>query len=81
MVFSLFEYLDQVNCNHTYFGNFFTKNAITFDLTKIERKKLHFNGMKFCCASNGAIKNQKYTFSQFFCNKIVIFNKIKLQIF
>ena len=24
------------------FGKFFTKNAITFDLTKIERKKLYF---------------------------------------
>ena len=41
------------------FGKFFTKNAITFDLTKMERKKFIFNGMKFCCASNGAIKNFK----------------------
>ena len=44
MVFSLFEYLDQVNCNHRFsFGNFFTKNAITFDLTKIEREKIIFH--------------------------------------
>ena len=37
--------------------------------------------MKFCCASNGAIKNfkiarKKYTFLQFFFNKIEIFPKI-----
>ena len=36
----LFEYLDPVNCNHRYYvklDKFFTKNAITFDLT--DRKK------------------------------------------
>ena len=37
------EYLDSVNCNHRYsmfnFGNFLTKNAITFDQKEIERKK------------------------------------------
>ena len=53
------------------FGNFFTKNAITFDLTMIERKKLYFICMTFCCASNGAIKHlkitrKKSTFIQFF---------------
>ena len=37
--------------------------------------------MTFCCASNDAIKNlkiarKKYTFLQFFFNKIVIFPKI-----
>ena len=52
------------------FGKFFTKNAITFDLTKIERIKIIFIIMKFCCASNGAIKNlklqeKKSTFLQF----------------
>ena len=41
------------------FSKFFTKNAITFDLTKIERKKLYFITMKFCCASNGTINNFK----------------------
>ena len=60
------------------FGKFFTKNAITFDLTKMERKKFLFNGMKFCCASNGAIKNfkiakKKSTFSKFFENITYIF--------
>ena len=50
---------------------FSQKNAITFDLTKIEREKIIFIGMKFCCASNGAIKNlkiarKKLTFLQFF---------------
>ena len=34
--------------------------------------------MKFCCASNGAIKNLKIARkkNQLFCNKIVIFPKI-----
>ena len=62
MVFSLFEYLDSVNCNHNSmfnFGNFLTKNAITLDQKEIERKKLYLVGMKFCCASNAAIKNVK----------------------
>ena len=60
MVFSLFEYLDSVNCNHRFnFGNFLTKNAITFDQKEIERKKRYLVGMKFCCASNAAIKNVK----------------------
>ena len=84
MVCSLFEYLDQVNCNHGWymfnFGKLFTKNAITFDLTKI-KKKLYFFSMKFCCAFNGAIENFKIArknqlFLQFFFNKIVIFPKI-----
>ena len=47
------------------------KNVTTFDLTRIERKKLYFVGMKFCCASNAAIKKiqiPKYIFgfSRFF---------------
>ena len=41
------------------FGNFLTKNAITFDEKEIERKKLYLVGMKFRCASNAAIKNVK----------------------
>ena len=41
------------------FGNFLTKNAITFDQKEIERKKLYLVGMKFRCASNAAIKNVK----------------------
>ena len=41
------------------FGKIFTKNAITFDLTKIERTKINFVDMKFCCASNAALKNLK----------------------
>ena len=41
------------------FGNFLTKNGITFDLTEIERKKRYLVGMKFCCAPNAAIKNVK----------------------
>ena len=39
------------------FGNFLTKNAITFDQKEIERKKIYLASMKFCCASNAAIKN------------------------
>ena len=42
MIISLFEYLDQVNCNHRQYvqlWEIFHKNVITFDLTKIERKK------------------------------------------
>ena len=41
------------------FGNFLKKNAITFDQKEIERKKIYLVGMKFCCASNAAIKNVK----------------------
>ena len=41
------------------FGNFLTKNAITFDPKEIERKKMYLVGMKFRCASNAAIKNVK----------------------
>ena len=62
MVFSLFEYLDSVNCNSDSmfnFGNFLTKNAITFDQKEIERKKRYFVCMKFRCASNAAKKNVK----------------------
>ena len=41
------------------FGNFLTKNAITFDQKELERKKRYLVGMKFCCAFNAAIKNDK----------------------
>ena len=61
MVFSLFEYLDSVNCNHIIinFGKFLTKSAITFDPKEIERKKMYLVCMKFRYASNAAIKNIK----------------------
>ena len=69
------------------FGNFLTKNAITFDQKEIERKK-YLVGMKFYCAFNAAIKNGKmyvrmakmakkeennHLFSQDFFNKIALF--------
>ena len=41
------------------FGNFLTKNAITFDQKEIGRKKRYLVGMKFCCTSNAAITNVK----------------------
>ena len=41
------------------FGNFLTKNPITFYQKEIERKKLYHVSMKFRCASNAAIKNVK----------------------
>ena len=59
MVFSLFKYLDSITDSMFNFGNFLTKNAITFDQREIERKKRCLVGMKFCCASNAAIKNVK----------------------
>ena len=58
------------------FGNFLTKNAITFDQKEIERKKLNLVGMKFRCASNAAIKNVKIArkkinfFSKIFSTKL-----------
>ena len=63
------------------FGNFLTKNAITFDQKEIERKKRYLVVMKFCCASNAAIKNVKIAkkknqlFSKIIFNKIAIFKK------
>ena len=59
MVFSLFEYLDSVTDSMFNFGNFLTKNAITFDQKEIVRKKIYLVGMKFRCASNAAMKNVK----------------------
>ena len=63
------------------FGNFLTKNAITFDQKEIERKYLYLVGIKFCCASNAAIKNVKiarkknHLFFQNIFNKIAILKK------
>ena len=63
------------------FGNFLTKNALTFDEKEIERKKLYLVGMKFRCASNAAIKKFKIAkkknqlFFQNIFNKITIFLK------
>ena len=63
------------------FGNFLTKNAVTFDPKEMERKKIYLVGMKFRCASKAAIKNvkiakKKSTFFQNIFNKIAIFLKI-----
>ena len=68
------------------FGNFLTKNAITFDQKEMKRKKRYLVGMKFCCASNAAIKNVKIPrknqlFSQNIFNKIAIFKKKHFAIF
>ena len=73
------------------FGNFLTKNAITFDPKEIERKKMYLVGMKFRCASNAAIKKmsksqeKKSTFfpkyfqpNRHFFKKILIFRKHKV---
>ena len=84
MVFSLFEYLDSVNAitdSMFNFGNFLTKNAITFDQKEIERKILYLVRMKFRCASNAAIKNIKIArkkinfFSKIFSTKSPFFKK------
>ena len=91
MVFSLFEYLDSITDSMFNFGNFLTKNAITFDPKEIERKKIYLVGMKFRCASNAVLKNVKIarikincfskifsTKSPFFFKKILIFRKHKV---
>ena len=63
-------------------GNFFQKKTtITFDQKEIERKKRYIVRMKFCCASNAAIKNVKIArkknqlFSKNIFNKIAIFQE------
>ena len=62
MVFSSFEYQSIAITDSMFnFGNFLTKNDITFDRKEIERKKRYIVSMKFCCASNAAIKNVKIT--------------------
>ena len=66
------------------FGNFFTKNAITFNQKEIERKKSYLVCMKFCCASNAAIKNVKIArkkvnfFPKKFPTKSPFFKKIQI---
>ena len=40
-------------------GKYFTKNAINFVLTEMEKVKIYFIGLKLCCASNAATKNGK----------------------
>ena len=85
MVFSLFEYLNTQSIAITdsmfNFGNFLTKNAITFDPKEIKRKKMYLVGMKFRCASNAAIKNVKIArkkinfFSKIFSTKSPFFLK------
>ena len=66
------------------FGNFLTKNAITFDQKEIERKKIYLVGMKFRCASNAAIKNVKIArkkisfFFKIFSTKSPIFFEIQI---
>ena len=59
------------------FGNFLTKNAITFEQKEIERKKRYLVGMQFCCASNDAIKNVKIVSKKKKKSKN-IFNKIAM---
>ena len=60
------------------FGNFLTKNAITFDQKEIERQQRYLVGMKFCCASNAVIKRSKSQGKNinFFLKNI--FNKIAI---
>ena len=52
------------------FGKFLTKNAITFDQKETKRKKRYLVDMKFCCASNAAIKNVKIAKKNHFFPKI-----------
>ena len=66
------------------FGNFLTKNAITFDQKEMERIKRYLVGMKFCCASNAAIKNVKIArkkinfFPKIFSTKSPLSKKIQI---
>ena len=66
------------------FGKFLTKNAITFDLTEIGRKKRYLASMKFYCASNAAFKNVKIVgkkinfFPKIFLTKSSFFQKIQI---
>ena len=84
MILSLFEYLDSVNCNHSMFnfGNFLTKNAITFDPKEIDRKKKNISrrheiSLRIqCChkkCQNRKKKNQ--LFSKIFFKKSPFFKK------
>ena len=85
MVFSLFEYLDEaiaITDSMFNFGKFFTKKtAITFDLTKIERKKIIFHyheillRIQWCHQKLKNRKKKNQLFYNIFFNKIVIFQK------
>ena len=67
------------------FGNFFTKNAITFDQKEIERKKICMQEILLgieCCNKNVKIARKKINFffkifstKSTFCFKIHIFRK------
>ena len=63
MVFSLFEYLDSVNRNHRKYVQlwqlFDKKKLELFIKKRLKEKKGYLVGMKFCCASNAAIRNAK----------------------
>ena len=62
MVFSLFVYLDSVNCNHRQYVQLwqhFDKKRYNFWSKRDRKKKRYLVGIKFCCASNAAIKNVK----------------------
>ena len=43
---SLFEYLYTISCNHTTLAMFFTKETITFDLTRWRDKKSNLSAKK-----------------------------------
>ena len=69
MVFSSFEYLDSVNCNHRYYAQLwqlFDKKRYNFLSKRDRKKKRYLVGMKFCCASNAAIKKSQEKKSTFF---------------
>ena len=60
--FGLFEYLDSVNCNHRQYvqlWKIFHKKRYNFSSNRDGKKKKYFVNIKFCCASNDAIKNVK----------------------
>ena len=63
---------------------FFDKNAITFDLTEIEKNKIFFVVMKLCCASNAAItkcqihKRKNNLFANIFSRKSYIFQRVQI---
>ena len=81
MVFSLFEYLDSVNCNHRYYAQLwqlFDKKRYNSDQKEIERKKRSLVGMKFCCLSNAAIKNVIFQKIQILRNDKVYFQILEV---
>ena len=60
------------------FGNFLSKNGITFNLAEIERKKRYLVSIKICCASNVAIKNVKIARKKFELFSKHIFFKVQI---